>query len=867
MIDAGSPPVTYLKDYRAPDFAVERVDLAFVLDPARTIVTSTLRVRRRGDARKPLVLDGDNLSLKSVRVNGAQLEPGEYSLRPDHLSIPLRADEAEVEIVTEIDPSTNTQLMGLYMSDGIFCTQCEAEGFRRITYFPDRPDVMAAYTVRIEADKAKFPVLLSNGNLAEIGDLPGGRHWARWSDPFPKPSYLFALVAGPLEALSDRFVTRSGRTVALHIWVKPDNLDRTQHAMAALKKAMAWDESRFGLEYDLDIFNIVAVNDFNFGAMENKGLNVFNSKYVLAKPETATDADFDAIESVIAHEYFHNWSGNRVTCRDWFQLSLKEGLTVFRDQEFSSDVGSRGLKRIEDVRTLRAAQFPEDAGPLAHPVRPESYIEISNFYTATVYNKGAEVIRMLETLLGRDAFNAGLALYFQRHDGQAATCDDFIQAMADASSADLRQFRRWYSQAGTPVVAAHIDWDEATKRAVLTLEQSVPDTPGQTDKQTMLIPVRTALYGAVSGRELAAEQVLRLSEPEQGWTFEGVDERPIPSLLRGFSAPVILHSTRTHEDLATLARRDGDSFGRYEAAQQLFLGQMLAAVEQVASGLAVETPALMIDTIGSMITGNIEDPALVAEMILLPTEAYLGDQMPVVAVDAIHAVRTAMRKALSRALRDQWLHLHATLADPAYAFTAEAKARRRLRGIALQYLSAEPDPTVIELCRAQFDSADNMTDRIAAFTALVNIGGPAREATLRAFYDAWAKDPLVIDKWFAIQALAAQPDTLARVLALTRHPAYTLTNPNRVRALIGSFSVNQPCFHDANGTGYAMLADQILAVDGLNSQVAARLVAPLGRWKRFDAQRALKMRAQLERIVARPGLSRDVYEMVTKSLR
>ncbi|MGK2285066.1 aminopeptidase N [Pedomonas sp. V897] len=873
MLDAqATPQAILLKDYQPPRFLIPEIQLDFDLGDTATRVTSRFTVVRNGTHKHPLALDGRDLTLVSVSVDGNPLAAGDYRLTREQLVLPLKNSRADIEIVTQVNPAANTQLMGLYMSGGIFCTQCEAEGFRRITYFLDRPDVMSRYRTTIRADRMRFPVLLSNGNPAGAGELPGGRHWATWDDPFPKPCYLFALVAGDLKPFSDRFVTASGREVQLAIWVKEHDLGRCAHAMEALKKSMRWDEERYGREYDLDVFNIVAVGDFNFGAMENKGLNIFNSKYVLAAQDTATDMDFDAVESVIAHEYFHNWTGNRVTCRDWFQLSLKEGLTVFRDQEFSADHGSRALKRIEDVRTLRAGQFPEDSGPLAHPVRPESYIEISNFYTATVYNKGAEVIRMLATLLGEEKFRAGCDLYFSRHDGQAVTCDDFVAAMEEAGGVDLGQFKLWYSQAGTPHLEARLDYDAAAGTATLKVKQTIPDTPGQTGKKPMHIPLRVALFGAQSGRNLTGDRLVELRQAEETVVFDGLTERPVPSLLRGFSAPVVLKAPMDRSDLAFLARHDDDPFARFEAMQRLGLDLMLEQVNANAAGRPVSVAPVLVETVEAILREALDgrlDPALAAEAVTLPSESYVGDQMAIVDVDGIHTVRQLFRRTLTAHLRPLWWDVYRAMQDAAYAFTPAAKARRRLKNTALQYLMAEPAAEAAEAvaaCVAQFRQADNMTDRIAALGALVNSDAPERETALQTFYDDWANDALVIDKWFMLQAHSIRPDTLEQVTRLTRHPAFTLTNPNRLRALVGAFSMNQVRFHAASGGGYRYLGDQVIAVDKLNPQTAARLVAPLGRWQRFDQARAALMRGQLERILGVSGLSKDVYEMVSKSL-
>jgi aminopeptidase N len=750
--------------------------------------------------------------------------------------------------------------MGLYESGGILCTQCEAEGFRRITPFPDRPDVLSRYRVRIDADKALYPVLLSNGDPISSGEGEAGRHWAEWHDPFPKPCYLFALVAGDLVANRDSFTTRSGRAVALGIWVREADLPKTQHAMDSLKASMKWDEEAYGREYDLAVFNIVAVSDFNFGAMENKGLNIFNSRYVLADAETATDADFDAVAGVVAHEYFHNWSGNRITCRDWFQLSLKEGFTVFRDQQFSADMGSEAVKRIEDVRVLRAAQFPEDGGPLAHPVRPESYIEISNFYTATVYNKGAELIRMMHTMLGPERFRAGTDLYFERHDGEAATCEDFVRAMEEGGGIDLTRFRLWYAHAGTPKVTASLDHPPESGRATLRLAQQVPATPGQPSKQPMPIPLRIALFGERSGAKIE-ERLVVLEEAETEIHFEGIGERPVLSINRGFSAPVIVETDRTGADLAFLSARDDDPVARYEAMQQLMLGTLVDAV----SGREAELDAV-VEAVRETLANQALDPAFVAEAVLLPSEAFIGDHMLVVDPDAIRAAREALRRRLAETLEGQWRDAYAANAANRFQYSPAAKGARRLRTVALNYLMASDAEDAPALAMRQFEEADNMTDRQGALGALTNSHAPERDAALRGFYERYREDALVLDKWFQVQALSTRDDALDQVEALARHPDFTLSNPNRMRALVGAFAANQRGFHDASGRGYRFLADTILQVEKLNPQTAARLVPPLGRWRRFDEARQALMRAELERIVATPGLSKDVFEQASKSL-
>jgi aminopeptidase N len=708
------------------------------------------------------------------------------------------------------------------------------------------------------ADKALYPVLLSNGDPVASGDQDDGRHWAEWHDPFPKPCYLFAIVAGDLVANRDEFVTRSGREVALGIWVRAGDLERTEHAMASLKAAMKWDEKAYGREYDLAAFNIVAVADFNFGAMENKGLNIFNSRYVLADPDTATDMDYDGIAGVVAHEYFHNWSGNRVTCRDWFQISLKEGFTVFRDQSFSADMGSEAVKRIEDVRMLRAAQFPEDAGPLAHPVRPDAYIEISNFYTATVYNKGAELIRMLHTILGETGFRAGSDLYFERHDGQAVTCEDFVCAMEDANGKDLEHFRLWYSQAGTPRVTVRLAREG--KAARVTLTQEVPPTPGQMAKAPMPIPLKLALFGAETGTKHAEELVL-LDTAARELVIEGVDERAVLSLNRGFSAPVTVESDRGSADLAFLSAHDDDPFARYEAMQQLMLDTMIASIR---AGAADHGP--VIEAVRETLTNQGLDAAFVAEAVLLPSEAFIGDQMKTVDPEAIHSAREALRADLGRGLESLWRSAYAANAAKRYQYSPAAKGARRLRTIALGYIMAAGAPDAPELAGRQHDQADNMTDRQGALGILANSDAPERVAALAGFYERYRDNALVLDKWFTAQALSTRDDTAEAVEALAGHPDFTLANPNRLRALVGAFSANQRGFHHQSGRGYRFVADMILAADKINPQTAAKLVPPLGRWRRFEAKRAALMRAELERIVATAGLSKDVFEQASKSL-
>jgi aminopeptidase N len=846
------------EDYCPPDWLVPEISLDFDLGTETTRVRATLSVERNGEHDRPLRLDGDEIDLVSVRVDG---QPAGYRMDGPALLLDIDGAMATVDTEVVIHPAANTKLMGLYASNGMLCTQCEAEGFRRITFFPDRPDVLSKYRVRMEGDATEFPILLSNGNRVAHGEVAEGRHWAEWQDPFPKPCYLFALVAGDLKANRDSFTTMSGRKVDLFIWVREADLPKTAHAMDSLKLAMAWDEKVYGREYDLDLFNIVAVSDFNMGAMENKSLNIFNSAYVLADQETATDADFDNIARVVAHEYFHNWSGDRVTCRDWFQLSLKEGFTVFRDQSFSADVGSPAVKRIEDVRVLRAVQFPEDQGPLAHAVRPDSYIEIGNFYTATVYNKGAELIRMFHTVLGAEKFRKGTDLYFERHDGEAATCDDFVKALEDGSGVDLTPFKIWYSQAGTPKVRARLDYDEAARTATLQLEQHEDPTPGQPTKQPMPIPFKTALIGKQSGAEIAAERLIVLDGPSQSVIFEDVTETPLLSINRNFSAPVVVTAGRTADELERLAQADTDPFARYEAMQEL----MMAALTAGARGEAVDAEPV-IRAIGATLRSNALDPAFKAEAILLPSESLIAERMDVVDPDAIHASRESLRRAIGSALAGDLLAAHRSDGVEGHDLSPRAKGVRRLRTVALGLLAGAGEAQAAQLAKAQFDAADNMTDRQGALGILVSTQAPERQAALDAFYERFHDDPLVLDKWFALQAAAQRPDTVDEVLKLAKHPDFTITNPNRLRSLAGMFGGNHWAFHSADGRGYDFLADMIIAADKINPQVAARMVPAFGRWRRFEPRRAEMMRAALERIVAAPGLSKDVFEQASKSL-
>ena len=899
MMREGNAAAVHRLQYAPPAFWIETVDLGFDLDPAKTRVLNKMRLRRNPDAApQALRLNGEELNLSRVLVNGAGTS---FKIEGDELvleNLPEGNDPFELEIFTTCQPVRNTQLSGLYVSNDTFFTQCEAQGFRRITYFLDRPDVMASFTVTLRADKAACPVLLSNGNLVESGDLEGGRHYARWVDPHKKPCYLFALVAGKLVAREQQITSRAGRQHLLQVWVRPGDLGKTEHAMNSLMAAIAWDETRFGLSLDLDRFMIVATSDFNMGAMENKGLNIFNTKYVLASQSTATDLDYAGIEGVVGHEYFHNWTGDRVTCRDWFQLSLKEGLTVFRDQEFSMDMAggasARAVRRIEDIRVLRTAQFPEDAGPMAHPVRPDSYVEINNFYTVTVYEKGAEVVRMQHNLVGRDGFASGMRLYFERHDGHAVTCDDFAQAIADANpdsplARHLEQFKRWYSQAGTPRVHAAGHYDTEGRRYTLTLSQSCPPTPGQPGKLPFVIPVALGLVGADGSAlplQLAGEaapggteRTLVLTETSQVFTFEGVDGQPVPSILRGFSAPVILEYDYTDAELLTLLAHDGDPFNRWEAGQRLMLR---FAIQSIVGGAGQESAAgqnaSMPETVVTALRDVLRHPGLDAafkELVLtLPSEAYIAEQLDVVDPQKVHAVREALRLQFAAALREDWLRAWEDHHDTgAYRPDAASSGRRALAGLALSMLCLAAahggDAVWPGKAYQRFKDAGNMTDRLNALGALVVSGHELAAPALARFHERFKDDALVLDKWFALQAGA--PDrggnVLGKVQELLKHPDFSLKNPNRARSLVFSYcSANPGGFHRADGAGYAFWADQVLALDAFNPQVAARLVRALDRWKKLAEPYRGSARAAIERVAAAPKLSNDVRELVTHAL-
>lgn len=869
----------HLSDYRPPAFCVTHTELTFDLDPVATRVKARLHLERhpQREAGEPLWLDGVSLVLKSIAIDGRSLDTDEYQQSDSGLTLYRVPDQFILDTEVEIAPSENTALAGLYQSSSMYCTQCEAEGFRRITFYPDRPDVMAIFTTTVIGSREREPILLSNGNPVERGELPDGRHFVTWQDPHPKPCYLFALVAGDLHRIEDHFVTTGGREVTLQIWVEEENLDKTAHAMASLKRAMRWDEQAYGREYDLDLFMIVAVNDFNMGAMENKGLNIFNSAAVLTHPQTATDATFQRVEGIVAHEYFHNWSGNRVTCRDWFQLSLKEGFTVFRDQSFSADVNSASVKRIEEVSNFRTAQFAEDAGPTAHPVRPDQYIEIGNFYTLTIYEKGAEVVRMLSNLVGEKAFREGSDLYFSRFDGQAVTIEDFVNCMTEVSGLDLTQFMRWYHQAGTPEIDAFGEYDYANAEYRLVLCQRTPATPGQLDKLPLHIPVRMGLVGTRSGRDLpmtldgeslGTDAVIHLREQEQEFLFTGIEEAPIPSLLRGFSAPVKLTFPWSREDLAFLLANDSDGFNRWDATQRLTLLALDDLIAAHRNGVEKVMDNRVVDAFRALLGEDADDKAVLAEMLTLPSEAYIAEQQPLVDVDAIHAAREFVRQSLARELRDEWLDVYRTnQSDADYQPSAGQIGQRALKNVALSYLLSIEDEEAVAAAKAQFDADHNMTDVRHALTLLVHSSrADIADPALKAFGEKWANDSLVMDQWFSLQVTRPQPDALERVRYLMQHPAFSLKNPNKVRALIGAFAgQNRINFHRLDGEGYRLLADVVIELNRLNPEIAARIITPLTRWQRFNEPRQELMKAELERI-RRQQLSPNLYEVVIKAL-
>ena len=879
MMKTTEPRATFLKDYSPPAYRVSDIALDVLLDGSATRVTSTIQVQRLAASPEPLQLDGQRLKLISIKLDGKTLGSSAYTADESLLTVHQPPAVFTLEIVTEIAPAENTALEGLYMAGGIYCTQCEPEGFRAITYFIDRPDNLARFTTRIEAPKSVAPVLLSNGNLIESGDLSEGRHYAIWRDPFPKPSYLFALVAGDLGHIRDRFVTVSGRNVDLRIYVEHGNEPRALYAMDALKRSMRWDEEAYGCEYDLDIFMIVAVSAFNFGAMENKGLNIFNDKVLLASPETATDDDYARIEAVVAHEYFHNWTGDRITCRDWFQLSLKEGLTVFRETGFVGDMRSHPVRRITDVKDLRLRQFQEDAGPLAHPVQPQSYITIDNFYTATVYEKGAEVIRMLRTIVGAETFRKGMDLYFSRHDGQAATVEDFVRCFEDAGGRKLDQFRLWYSQAGTPEVQVQGVYDPMAKTYALDLRQSVPPTPGQPDKKPMHIPLALGLIGKHSAKPLPLtlegenatgpeERVLDLVRPEQRFVFSGIAEEPVLSIGRGLSAPVALRTADRAATRAFLMSHDTDAFNRWEAGQKLSSDLLVEMVRAVQAGRTVAADATYIEAIGGVIARADEDHAFTALMLVPPSESEIALAMSPIDPEAIHDARKRLIWAISDAHGPALAALYQRL-DSKGAFSPDAASagRRALRNAALRFLTVADDDYAAELAEAHYRSATNMTDMTAGLAALARMANPRRERAFAHFHDRFRTDPLVLDKWMGLQAMSPQPDTVDRVRSLMGHPVFSLKNPNRVRALIGAFASGNPLrFHDRSGAGYRLVREVVQTLDSINPQTAARMAAAFETWRRYDAARQQLMRSELETIAARQGLSANLYEVVTKML-
>jgi aminopeptidase N len=893
----GQPKAIELSEYQVPPYLISTTELHVDLNEDESLVTSTLAFTKNPESKSgstDLVLNGSaNLDTRVIKIDGRELLSNEYNIDGDFLTLFGAPTSFSLETIVAVKPQENTALEGLYKSGDMFCTQCEAEGFRNITWYMDRPDVMSKYTTTIQADKSLYPILLSNGNEIGRGDA-GDKHWVTWQDPFNKPAYLFAMVAGDLQYIEDHYTTMSGRNVTLQIFTESHNIDKVDFAMIALKSSMAWDEKTYGREYDLDIFMIVAVESFNMGAMENKGLNIFNTSCVLARPDTTTDAGYQRVEAVVAHEYFHNWSGNRVTCRDWFQLSLKEGFTVLRDQQFSADMGSETVCRVTDVATLRNAQFPEDAGPMSHPIRPSSYIEINNFYTATVYEKGAEVVRMIRTLLSEQKFRKGTDLYFDRHDGAAVTTEDFVRAMEDANDADLSQFRYWYSQAGTPILDANGAYDSNTNTYRLTVKQSCPTTPGQDSKQPFHMPIAIGLLGA-TGQDVEFEAssedvanvvtdgqytaVLNLRQAEQQFDLTNVTEKPVISLLRGFSAPVKLNFDYSRDELQFLMQHDSDGFNRWEAGQRLALGVIQNVVAQIQQGLPIEVDPRLVSAVEGLLDEAVNhssdgsiDKAMIADMLVMPSEAYLAELTEVADVDAIHQAREAVRLQLTTKLKGLFLSVYRlNQSSVSYSFGSEEVARRALKNVCLAYLMHGPETEAVALCVAQFESADNMTDTSAAIRALVNCPADAavlpREKALTEFYKRWAKEALVIDQWFGMQASCLLPSALERLKSLMQHHAFTMKNPNRMRSVVVSFaSQNIVNFHQKDGSGYEFLADRVIELNDINPQMAARVLSPLTRWHKYDLDRQVLMKSQLQRILDQEALSPDVFEIASKSV-
>lgn len=870
MTPISAPQPVYLKDYTVPDYLAESIHLTFRIYEGTTEVTTKTQYKKNHSDNRPLILNGEHQKLISVRINGTHLKNSDYTLTDTHLTLTPPSDNFTLETVSSFNPAENTALEGLYQSRGTYCTQCEAEGFRRITYFQDRPDVMTVFTVRIEADKHTCPVLLSNGNLTEEGTLSDGRHYTIWHDPFPKPCYLFALVAGDLKFVQDEFTTMSGRAVDLRIYVRDGDQPQCGHAMESLKKSMKWDEEKYGREYQLSRFNIVAVSDFNMGAMENTSLNIFNTALVLAHPDTATDSDFYRVEGVIAHEYFHNWTGNRVTCRDWFQLSLKEGFTVFRDQEFSSDMNSRAVQRIDDVETLRSMQFPEDAGPLAHPIRPDSYIEINNFYTMTVYEKGAEIVRMQSTLLGAEKFRTATDLYFDRFDGQAVTCDDFVRCMEDGGKVDLTQFKLWYSTAGTPEITATSHYDEQKKSFTLTLKQHCPDTPEQSNKPPMYIPVAMGLVGG-NGEDLIGTQILPLKDKTENFIFENIPSRPIPSILRNFSAPVRLTTDLSEDDLKFLMVHDTDGFNKWESAQTIYMRLINRMLDQLESGRHPAVDHSFINCIKNLLA-QFDSPqcdlALLARMLSIPDYTVIAQERSVIHPEHIYGVLTLIRHTIFEECTKELEKIYMTLSVTIpYKPDADSMAQRSLKSVVLDYLTAKSDADAAKIAKKHYDLANNMTDRMMGMSSLMDTSSTERDIVLQDFYSRFKTFPLVIDKWFAAQARAVRPNTLADIEELAAHEDFVIQNPNRVRSLFATFAMRNPViFHEKSGNGYDLFGNFISKLDPINPQISARLLTALRDWKKYDVHRQSKIREVLELIISRPNLSSNSYEIAKKTL-